>query len=511
MPHLLPELFIFSLGLAVGSFLNVVIFRLPRGLSVAQPRWSFCPDCETPIAWYDNLPVISWLRLRGRCRACRRPISAQYPLVEAATALLFVAVYHLLFVAQARSGIAAQALLEIDWPYLLVWLVLTAALIAVATMDIVSYSLDIRVTEFAVGVACLLHAVWKSPSFHLPTADSPWGAGAFAAFLVMLFLLWRTVWKPPAAASPHETDEDPGSEPDPADASPAATPDADSTRQYGIGAIVLMFAAAAYLILIPALGSARELAGVPRVCDPIATPIVLGLIFVLMSLAASRDRPADSEVHDAVEDEAPESRAVALSELRWLLPIILAFAGAAALVAAWPAARMTWSEVMHFSPKPPYVPFAGIVFAMHGAVLAAAAGWAMRIGFTVLFGREAFGIGDIYILGAAGAAAGLDIALAGLILAVAFAMLSWLHSQFRKSTSMLQFGPPLALGFFAALWLDRPIHELFRQYSESILLAAREQPRLLWILAGVLLIGFCAAVLAARAVRIVVEGPAARR
>ncbi|MCW3040653.1 MAG: prepilin peptidase [Solirubrobacterales bacterium] len=78
-------------GLAIGSFLNVVIWRLPRGESLNHPG-SHCPKCETPIKPYDNVPVLGWLWLRGRCRACRAPISPRYPLVEAATAALYVLV-----------------------------------------------------------------------------------------------------------------------------------------------------------------------------------------------------------------------------------------------------------------------------------------------------------------------------------------------------------------------------------------------------------------------------------
>lgn len=82
----------FLFGLVFGSFLNVCIYRLPRGLSVARPG-SACPACRTPIAWYDNLPVVSWLLLRGRCRACRARISPRYLLVELLTGLLFLACY----------------------------------------------------------------------------------------------------------------------------------------------------------------------------------------------------------------------------------------------------------------------------------------------------------------------------------------------------------------------------------------------------------------------------------
>jgi len=78
-------------GLLLGSFLNVVAYRLPRGESLAFPG-SHCPSCETPIRPWDNVPVLSWLWLKGRCRACRGSISARYPVVEATTAALLVAV-----------------------------------------------------------------------------------------------------------------------------------------------------------------------------------------------------------------------------------------------------------------------------------------------------------------------------------------------------------------------------------------------------------------------------------
>ncbi len=87
---LLACLFAAVLGLAVGSFLNVVIWRLPRGESLNHPP-SHCPGCDHAVRPRDNVPVLSWLLLRGRCRDCGEPISARYPLVEGSTALLWVA------------------------------------------------------------------------------------------------------------------------------------------------------------------------------------------------------------------------------------------------------------------------------------------------------------------------------------------------------------------------------------------------------------------------------------
>ena len=86
---------IFLFGLAIGSFLNVCIYRIPRAdLSIHSPRRSFCPECNTPISPYDNIPVLSYLLLRGKCRHCQATISILYPLVELATAGIFLFLYY---------------------------------------------------------------------------------------------------------------------------------------------------------------------------------------------------------------------------------------------------------------------------------------------------------------------------------------------------------------------------------------------------------------------------------
>jgi leader peptidase (prepilin peptidase) / N-methyltransferase len=100
-----------AFGLMLGSFLNVVAYRLPRGESLAMPA-SRCPGCETPIKPYDNVPVLSWLLLRGRCRSCDTSIAWRYPLVELATAVLMAVVVVALGVDRdAWLGLAFVALL----------------------------------------------------------------------------------------------------------------------------------------------------------------------------------------------------------------------------------------------------------------------------------------------------------------------------------------------------------------------------------------------------------------
>lgn len=89
MMDVLIVAFLLCSGLAVGSFLNVCIYRLPRRESILWPA-SRCPSCGRPLSWFDNIPVLSWIALGGRCRRCRASIGATYPLVEATTAAVFV-------------------------------------------------------------------------------------------------------------------------------------------------------------------------------------------------------------------------------------------------------------------------------------------------------------------------------------------------------------------------------------------------------------------------------------
>lgn len=92
LDSVIPLLIVFILGAAVGSFLNVVVYRLPEGLSLLYPP-SRCPRCETRLKPYDNVPVFGWLWLKGKCRSCKLPIAARYPMVEFTTGCLFVAVF----------------------------------------------------------------------------------------------------------------------------------------------------------------------------------------------------------------------------------------------------------------------------------------------------------------------------------------------------------------------------------------------------------------------------------
>ncbi|MBO5751492.1 MAG: prepilin peptidase, partial [Kiritimatiellae bacterium] len=112
--------FSFSLGACVASFLNVVIWRVPRGESIVSPP-SHCPKCGSSIRWWQNVPIISWLVLRGKCANCKTPISPRYIIVEFIGAVLFLAVF-LRILAPFLHIIAADA--SFLWPKIVILLVL---------------------------------------------------------------------------------------------------------------------------------------------------------------------------------------------------------------------------------------------------------------------------------------------------------------------------------------------------------------------------------------------------
>jgi leader peptidase (prepilin peptidase) / N-methyltransferase len=120
MHHAILALVFFTVGCCVGSFLNVCVFRIPRRLSLLRPR-SRCPRCLAAIRAYDNVPVLGWLFLRGRCRDCGCAISSRYPLVEFGVGLCFAGVY--LAVAAVTSGELWERSGALDFliPLLMAW------------------------------------------------------------------------------------------------------------------------------------------------------------------------------------------------------------------------------------------------------------------------------------------------------------------------------------------------------------------------------------------------------
>ena len=151
----LPVLLTFSfvLGAVIGSFLNVCIYRIPLGLSLVTPG-SSCPACQAPIRWYQNVPILSWMFLRGRCAACRSRISMRYPAVETLTGMIFVLVFF-------SYGMTLET--PVYW-------LLTSVLLAITFIDLDHQIVPniISLPGIPVGLACatfLLPLTWQDSIF----------------------------------------------------------------------------------------------------------------------------------------------------------------------------------------------------------------------------------------------------------------------------------------------------------------------------------------------------------
>jgi leader peptidase (prepilin peptidase)/N-methyltransferase len=171
----LEPLLIVALGLCLGSFFNVVIVRVPNDESIVRPG-SKCPRCGHTLSWYENIPVLSWLVLRGRCRQCKTPISARYVVVELLTAILFFAFW-------SRFGFTWQLLLAI---------VMSVFVVPLAFIDAEHWILpfELTVPGIAVGIALAIPSGWEAVKVAVVGA-----AIAFCAFRAVEYFGWLVFHK----------------------------------------------------------------------------------------------------------------------------------------------------------------------------------------------------------------------------------------------------------------------------------------------------------------------------
>jgi leader peptidase (prepilin peptidase) / N-methyltransferase len=183
------------LGLAFGSFLNVCLSRWPEGESVVEPR-SHCRSCGQTLAWWENVPIVSWVALRGRCRTCRTGISWRYPAVELAIGVLWAAVVwqetgmsfeQLIF---SAKPVAAFAIVLLKFVFL--WLLVALAILDAEHLWLPNW---LTLTGVALGLANLLIGVVSSRRFFIvepgPAMDALyWLAGVLASAILVLLIRW---------------------------------------------------------------------------------------------------------------------------------------------------------------------------------------------------------------------------------------------------------------------------------------------------------------------------------
>ncbi len=466
-------LFFAAFGLCLGSFINVVIHRLPRGVAISNPVWSFCPHCRNSVAWYDNLPVISYLLLRGRCRNCWKPIAPRYFVVELMTAMMVIVLVDTFFIAATRQGLADATdinwRLADDWPIFLAHVILFGCLLAMSAIDIQYYWVDIRFTHLAAACGLVLHTIWTP--VHSRQWPRPLDATAFAAtaafigFAAVWLVLQLTYRQPPHG---EQLDDEPD-QPETAESAP--------TKTAGVGTLLAPLIVFAFLLVTAVAADGN---GGPV---PFTLRAGLGIVFFLgvILYEAAHVRESDTEIVEAIESEAPRARRIACGELATLMPGILLGVVALWITLRQPEIFRRSAQLLHWAPfQDSWQPLWGLSTAVSGYVIAAGIGWFVRIVANLLLGKEAFATGDIHMMAAAGCVVGWQVVLLGFVASCFLAVIGWLMLLPIKRTRAIPLGPWLAIGFFVvvAFYNDLIESPVIRNVSAtaSLLFLENSQP-----------------------------------
>ncbi len=401
-------------GACVGSFLNVVIYRLPAGLSIVSPP-SRCPHCGHQLAWFENIPVLSWLALRGRCRKCKAPISIQYPLVELFTGLLSVALVAALYQTQLRSSFWGFGVVD-TWPVLLCVLVMTWAMIAATVIDARYYIIPLGITwTVALTALCVLPA----SAFLGLVPEEAWQTG----------LRWETL------TAVLFTIELPG---------PGVTWHTAAQLGLGVGGML-------GLVIANALLALRL---IPRSFDE--PPADVSDTLPADAPVPSTTTPVEP-VFDPNDPEAflahPYPRWEVSKELLFLLPVVVGMI-AGAWLGQWlggDAELPAWARVL-----------GGVLV---GYLVGGGVVWGTRLFGTFLFGKEAMGLGDVHLMAAVGTVLGAtDVTLAFFVAPFiglsATAVLVLMGSLTGQHARVIPYGPYLCAAVLVVLLLRQPILSL---------------------------------------------------
>ena len=380
--------FISAVGCCVGSFLNVVIYRLPRDKSLITPP-SACPSCETPIRFYDNIPLLSWLILGRKCRRCAAPISPRYFIIELFTGLIFAALFILYFVTDVRhfeinGSIGLSAFTQGCWLIYLLHICLLSAFIAASAIDLELWVIPISICWFVTAVGLIASAA---------------GSFVISPEIIRGFRLL-----------------------------PAASP--------AVGAL-----------------AAGGVAGLAIALWLLANGYIKG------SYDFGEDQP-DLELGQPEAQPNINHRLEMCREMLFLLPIIVSAIAALLIYKTNPAANTWWAD---FSQKPVIT---GLLGSLWGYFAGCGIVWVTRILGTLAFGKEAMGLGDVHLMGAAGAVIGAASTTVAFFIAPFFGLTWALGQMFFKKTRQIPYGPFLSLGVFVVMIL----HDKISKYLDILFL-----------------------------------------
>jgi len=434
LPNWFVFSFIFAFGCCIGSFLNVVIYRLPLDKSIITPS-SACPACGKHIRFYDNIPLLSWLVLGRKCRYCKAPISVRYFIIELLTGLVFLGLFILYFRAELRAGI--PPFLSGGWLIYLISIIMLAAFIAVSAIDLELWVIPLSICWFVTAVGLIGSAVGSyliDPALVrayslLPVATAKTGslaAGAAMGLIISLVLLATGLIKG-SYESEDGQDKQRTEDRGPFDCAQDKqnTEDPSTLRRGSVQASSPR----------PPLGQAgqAEDGGQKTLLRP-------------NGYAGQAEDGSEQKFNHRLE---------AFKEIIFLLPIIICSVVAMRVIGE----RPWW---VNFSQHPA---IAGLLGSMWGYFVGCGIVWAVRIFGTFAFGKEAMGRGDVHLMGAAGAVIGPLFVVVAFFIAPFFG-LAWAGFQmFFKKIRQIPYGPFLSLGIFAVMIL----HDRIRDYIKFVL------------------------------------------
>ncbi|MBN1391864.1 MAG: prepilin peptidase [Sedimentisphaerales bacterium] len=421
VPDWIWFVFIFAFGCCVGSFLNVVIYRLPRDESLIKPP-SACPACGTHIRFYDNIPLISWLLLGAKCRNCKAPISPRYFVIELLTGLVFIGMFFTFFYTDLRAGVGTP--LQGGWFIYLTSITLLAALIAASAIDMQLWVIPLSICWFATAAGLIISAIGgyiidpaliRSHAL-LPTASAKTAAlaaGAAAGLAISLGLLATGLIK--RSYENDSTASDAADQP-----TGEVSPDIDSTPSQNEL-------------------KADDINNVPP--DQKQTQAALS-----------------SDEIEGYDEPQINHRLEICREILFLLPIIICSLAAYWLIPQNPSIHAWW---LNFSQVPA---IAGLLGSLWGYFVGCGIVWLARILGTLGFGKEAMGLGDVHLMGAAGTVTGPILITVAFFIAPFFG-LGWagLRTLFKK-TRQIPYGPFLSLGVLTVMIL----HDRILDYLNAI-------------------------------------------
>lgn len=418
--------FFLAIGACVGSFLNVVVWRLPRGQSIVYPG-SHCPRCGKAIRWYDNIPMLSWLVLRGKCRFCHKPISIRYLIVEAMTTVLVGGLYVWYFTAGLRDGAGefAQA-----WPMFLAHAALLCGLLACSLVDIEMWIVPLEVCWFVsvVGLVC-------------------------------------------AAAAPHPFVT-------------AATPAAGAMALAAAGGLAISITLMKFGLLRPSFIDAADRPAEEDAADRRAEPPARkaaarkgkgkGKSKKKRKTAENRAQPPPERITSAAISKAHgvNPRAEILREVVFLAPAGVLAVAAYMLVSPGGALFSTWYELTSEAAAGRFAAhFNGLLSALFGYMIGGLWIWGMRILGTLGFGKEAMGMGDVHILAAVGAVVGWAVPTIAFFVAPFFGLVWALYLWLSRGQRELPYGPWLAVGSLAVMLFYDAVTNWLRPHGEVVAFA----------------------------------------